>query len=389
MTETRRIGILTGGGDVPGLNVAIKAVTLRARDHGIEVVGLRRGWGSLLHIDPDDPASIAQYTMPLDASTVRTIDRDGGTVLHTSRTNPANVAPDAVPEHVRADDRAVKDDGRIDCTAHALRVVERLGLWGIVPIGGDDTLSFANRMHRENVHVVAIPKTMDNDVPGTDYCIGFSTTVTRSVDLITNFRTSLGSHERFGIVELFGRNSGATSLFAAHLAAVDRAIIPEVPFDVQKLADLLSGDRDANPSRYAIVTISEGALPAGGDVMESGDADAYGHKKLGGIGAWTAAEIKRRTRTNVMFQHLGYVIRSGPPDALDRMVAQSYGILALDTVARGESGTLVCLQEGRYGTVSLDVLSQGSRTVDVDAFYDAAAYRPRVADVMGKPMFLS
>jgi ATP-dependent phosphofructokinase / diphosphate-dependent phosphofructokinase len=388
MSEIRRIGILTGGGDVPGLNVAIKAVTRRAADQGIQVVGLRRGWGSLLNIDPDDPASVEHYTMRLDAETTRCIDRDGGTILHSSRTNPSNVAPDAVPAHVRAEHRVVKPDGKVDCTGHALRVVEHLRLWGIVPIGGDDTLSFADRMHHEGVHVVAIPKTMDNDVYGTDYCIGFSTAVTRSVEMITNFRTSVGSHERIGVVELFGRNSGETSLFAAYLADADRAIIPEAHFDIQKLSDFLSSDRAANPSTYAIVTISEGAVAEGGDVVESGEADAYGHKKLGGIGVWTAAEVKRRARVNIMYQQLGYVIRSGPPDSLDRMVASSYGVLALDTVARGESGKLVCLQKGTYGTVALDVVSTGARTVDIETLYDADQYRPRVREVHGLPMFL-
>jgi len=388
MSKIRRVGILTGGGDVPGLNVAIKAVVTRAQDHGIEVVGLRRGWASVLDIDPADPATVAQCTQTLSPAAVRTIDRSGGTTLHSSRTNPSRVKAADVPAHIAQSDQVTTTDGKIDCTAHALRVIEHLGLDAIIPIGGDDTLSFAGRLHHENVSAVAIPKTMDNDVFGTDYCIGFSTAVTRSVDLITNFRSSLGSHERFGVVELFGRNSGETSLIAAYLAETDRALIPEVPFDLDHLVSLLVDDRAANPSKYALLTISEGAHPTGGDIVESGEEDAFGHKKLGGIGSATALEIKRRTGINIMFQQLGYVIRSGAPDALDRMVAKSYGVLALDQVASGQSGLLVGLQDGVYTTVALDEISGKTRCVDIGALYDAQNYRPRVAEQLGKPMFL-
>jgi ATP-dependent phosphofructokinase / diphosphate-dependent phosphofructokinase len=388
MSTIRRVGILTGGGDVPGLNVAIKAVVTRAPDHDIEVVGLRRGWASLLNIDPADPATVTRFTQPLSPATVRTSDRSGGTMLHSSRTNPSRVKAADVPEHVAKGDQLTTDDGKVDCTAHAVRVIEHLGLDALVPIGGDDTLSFAGRLHHEGVPAVAIPKTMDNDVFGTDYCIGFSTAITRSVDLITNFRSSLGSHERFGVVELFGRNSGETSLVAAYLAEADRALIPEVPFDIDHLVSLLVADRAANPSGYALLTISEGAHPTGGDIVESGEEDAFGHKKLGGIGNATALEIKRRTGINIMFQQLGYVIRSGPPDSLDRMVAKSYGVLALDQVASGRSGLMVGLQGGAYTTMALDEISGKTRRVDVDALYDAHEYRPRVTEQLGKPMFL-
>ena len=387
MNNVRRIGILTGGGDVPGLNVAIKAVTLRARDHDIEVLGLRRGWASML-IDPADPAAIAATTVPLTPDAVRTIDRTGGTILHSSRTNPSNVKPDAVPAWVRADERVAKGDGKVDCTKHAVRVIAALGLDALVAIGGDDTLSFANRLHHENVNVVAIPKTMDNDVVGTDYCIGFSTAVTRAVDMITNFRSAVGSHERIGVVELFGRHSGATSFYAAYLAAADRAIIPEVPFDIERLAGFLTADRAGNPSNYAVMTISEGAVPKGGTHMESGEEDAFGHKKLGGIGDAVTKELKRLTGIDMMFQQLGYVIRSGPADTLDRMVASSYGVLALEQLAAGVSGTLVALQGGTYTTVPLDVVAGGMRPVDVAALYDAENYRPRVGEIAGKPMFM-
>ena len=382
------IGILTGGGDVPGLNVAIRAVVMRARENNIDVVGLRRGWMSVLRINPDDPESIAKYSFSLTPEVVRTIYRTGGTFLHTSRTNPSNVKPEDVPEHVRAEDRVDNDRGTVDCTKHALRVLEALGLEAIIPIGGDDTLSFASRLHTEGFRAVAIPKTMDNDVFGTDYCIGFSTAVTRSVDAITNFRTSVGSHERIGVVELFGRNSGETSLFAAYLSNVDRAIISEVPFEMDRLCKLLVSDRNASPSHYALMTISEGATESGGDIHETGEADAYGHKKLGGIGHYTASEIKRRTGANIMYQQLAYIMRSGAPDALDRMVASSFGNLALDQVALGHTGRMVALQQGIYTTVPLDMIVQGKKRVDVSALYDKENYRPRVSDMLGKPMFL-
>jgi 6-phosphofructokinase 1 len=384
----RRIGILTGGGDVPGLNTAIKAVAIRARSHGLDLLGLRRGWLSLLEIDPDDPPSAEAWTLRLDPERVRTIDRTGGTMLHTSRTNPSSVNLEDVPAFVRREDRAELPDGRIDCTRHALRVVEHLGLDALIAIGGDDTLRFASRLHGERVAVVAIPKTMDNDVFGTDYCIGFSTAVTRSVDAIGNFRTSVGSHERIGVVELFGRNSGETSLFAAYLSDVDRALISEVPFDVERLASLLVEDRRRNPSNYALVTISEGARPVGGAIHESGEEDAYGHRKLGGIGHVVSQEIRRLSGVNIMYEQLTYTMRSGAPDSLDRMVAVSFGTLACDQAASGRTGRMVSLQQGVYTTVPLDLVVAGRKQVDVAALYDSLEYRPRVFGMMGKPMFL-
>lgn len=388
MAVKRRIGILTGGGDVPGLNVAIKAVVTRAQDYNIEVLGLRRGWLGLLSIDPDDPGTLEKWTVSLTPERVRTIDRTGGTILHTSRTNPGNMRPDQVPEFVREEDRVPTEKGTLDCTRHLLRVLDFLGLEALIPIGGDDTLSYAARLHKEGFHIVAIPKTMDNDVFGTDYCIGFSTAVTRSVDLITAFRTSVGSHERIGVVELFGRHSGETSLFAAYLADVDRAVISEVPFDLDRLMNFLVQDRERNPSHYAIMTISEGAYPIGGEVIETGEADAYGHRKLGGIGYIVAQEIKRRSGVNVMYQQLAYLMRSGSPDSLDRMVAISYGNLALDQIAMGHTGRMVALQQGNYTTVPLDMVGAGKKQVDVTALYDAENYRPKVRDMLGKPMFL-
>ncbi len=379
---------MTGGGDVPGLNVAIKAVVNRAIDHDIEVIGLRRGWWSVVGIDPDNPQTINELTMPLNEKNVRTIDRSGGTMLHTSRTNPSNISQDNIPDHIAESDRVEKDNGRFDVTSHSIKVLESLGIDALIPIGGDDTLSYAARLHKEDFQVVAIPKTMDNDVFGTDFCIGFSTAVTRSVDLISNFRTACGSHERIGVIELFGRNSGETSLFAAYLSDVDRALISEVPFDIDKVVEFMVNDRNENPSNYAIVTISEGAHPKEGEVVQTGEADAYGHKKLGGIGYILAEEIKERSGISIMYQNLGYLMRSGSPDALDRMVAISYGNLALDQVAMGHTGRMVALQQGNYTTIPLPMVTSGKKTVDVTALYDSKNYRPKVRDMLGKPMFL-
>ncbi len=388
MAERRRIGILTGGGDVPGLNVAIKAVVYQALNHDIQVVGIRRGWFGLLCVNPDDPATLTEYTMNLTLENVRTIDRTGGTILHTSRTNPSNVPPKEVPGFVREGDQEPTAKGTVDCTRHILRVLETLKMEAIIPIGGDDTLSFASRLHHEGFQVVAIPKTMDNDVFGTDFCIGFSTAVTRSVDAINALRTTAGSHERIGVVELFGRNSGETSLFAAYLADVDRAVISEIPFDIDRLSRFLIEDRRRNPSRYAILTISEGAYFKGGTILESGEADAYGHKKLGGIGSVVAEEIRKRTGVNIIYQQLAYIMRSGTPDSLDRMVAVSYGTLALNQIALGHTGRMVALQQGIYTTVPIELVTAAKKHVDVTALYDPDNYRPKVRNMLGKPMFL-
>ena len=384
----QRIGILTGGGDVPGLNVAIKAVVTRAYTHRIDVIGIKRGWMGLVCLNPGDPGSHDNFTMPLPVNRVRTIDRTGGTILHTSRTNPANMKPDEVPGFIPENRRILKADGTVDCTPHVLEVLDFLSLDAIIAIGGDDTLSYAGHLHKKGVQIVAIPKTMDNDVFGTDFCIGFSTAVTRSVDSIHALRTTAGSHERICVVELFGRNSGETSLFAAYLADVDRAVISEVPFDIDRLARLLVEDRSRNPSHYAIMTISEGAHHLGGAIHESGEADSYGHKKLGGIGNIVAQEIKDRTGVNIIYQQLAYIMRSGAPDSLDRMVAVSYGNLALDQIAMGHTGRMVALQQGIYTTVPLDLVAAAKKQVDVTALYDLEEYRPKVRDTLGKPMFL-
>ncbi len=386
-----KIGILTGGGDVPGLNPSIKAVVNRAVDAGHEVVGIRRGWGGLLNVNRDDPQSIEEYTLPLTNAAVRTIDRTGGTMLHTSRTNPGKVKPNDVPDFLKDPEHPeaeAADKSTRDFTPHILKNLEFLKIDRLIPIGGDDTLSYGERLHREGFPVVAIPKTMDNDVYGTDYCIGFSTAVTRSVQFIHQLRTSAGSHERIAVIELFGRNSGETSLISSYLAGVDRALISEVPFDPEKLARLVMEDKNTNPSNYAMVTVSEGAHMSGGAVVEFGEADAYGHRKLGGIGDITGDALKQLTGENIISQKLGYLMRSGAPDALDLMVGTNYAHLAVDLIVAGSSGRMVALRDGAYTHVAMSMVTSGVKRVDVDELYDVANYRPKVRHVLGKPMFL-
>jgi 6-phosphofructokinase 1 len=387
----KTLGILTGGGDVPGLNPCIKAVAYRAVDAGYNVVGIRRGWGGLLNYNPNDPESFEKNIMRLDKNAVRTIDRTGGTVLHTSRTNPGKVRlkeePDFLkdPEHPRAEET---DSRPRDFTPHVLRNLEHLGIDTLIPIGGDDTLSYGERLHSEGVKVIAIPKTMDNDVYGTDYCIGFSTAVTRSVQFIHQLRTSTGSHERIAVVELFGRNSGETSLISSYLAGVDRALISEVPFDPEKLAELIKRDKRNNPSNYAMVTMSEGAHMVGGKVVEFGEADAYGHRKLGGIGQITGEALKKLTGEDIIYQQIGYLMRSGAPDAVDLMVSVNYAHMAMDLVQDGVSGRMCTLRDGTYTHVPISTITTGLKRVDVDELYDTVEYRPKVRRVLGKPMFL-
>ena len=382
-----RIGILTGGGDVPGLNPCIKTVVYRAIEEGHEVLGIRRGWAGLLQYNPDDPESCQSCIQPLDREMVRTIDRTGGTFLHSSRTNPGSVARDDVPAFVAVGE--VNEGSRVDCTKHVLRVIETLELDVLIPIGGDDTLGYAERLYREGVAVVAIPKTMDNDVFGTDYCIGFSTAVTRGVQYIHQLRSSAGSHERLAVVELFGRNSGETCLLVAYLAGIDRAVISEVPFEPARLATLLMTDKRANPSNYAFVTVSEGAELKGGGTVEAGEADAFGHRKLGGIGAITADYLHTVTGEEVMLQQLSYLMRSGSPDSLDLMVAENYANMAMTLVERGASNRMVALRDGIYTSIPISTIAKGLKRVNVDELYDVEQYRPKVRHVEGRSMFLS
>jgi 6-phosphofructokinase len=380
-----RIGILTGGGDVPGLNACVKAVVNRVADEGHQVVGIRRGWGGLAGVNPDDESTLAPNLVHLDANTVRTVDRTGGTFLHTSRTNPAKMSSSGLPDFLSA---SYHGEGPHDVTPHVLKVLESQKIDVLIPIGGDDTLSYGLRMHDEGVPVIAVPKTMDNDVHGTDYCIGFSTAVTRGVQFIHNLRTSTGSHERIAVVELFGRYSGETSLITGYLAGVDRVIISEVPFEIDKLGPMLVDDKKRNPSNYSMMTISEGARLHEGEILMAGKADAYGHQKLGGIGAVTGELLKEVTGEDIIYQQVGYLMRSGAPDSLDLMVATNYAVMAADLALEGATGRMVALRGGTYTHVPISVTREGVKRVDVDELYDTDAYRPKVRHVLGKPMFL-
>ena len=381
------LGVLTGGGDVPGLNPAIKAIVNEAFARGWRVTGFRRGWAGPLHSDPGNLDETGHARMVLTPDDVRSIDRTGGTILHTSRTNPSRVTAGAMPDFLGHRAPAAEDES-VDVTDHVLEVLEALEIDVLIAIGGDDTLSYAARLHNEGAKTVCIPKTMDNDVFGTDYCIGFSTCVTRSVEMIGRLRTPVGSHERILVVEMFGRHCGLTALVAGYLADVDRTLIAEVPFDLDKLAGLIEGDRAASLSNYAIVVVSEGASAIDEEIMLSGQADAYGHRKLGGIGQRVGEGLKRRTGTNVMVQNLGYLLRAGAPDALDLMVPKNFGTMAVRLIEEGKTGLMVAVQEGRYTTQPADISTKGVRRVDVDAMYDVETYRPRIAKLDGAPLYL-
>lgn len=384
----KRVGILTGGGDVPGLNSAIKGFVARMESEGYEVLGLRRGWAALLHIVPYTDADNDEWIVPLNRISTRTIDRSGGTILHSSRINPAITKPEGVPEHLRGRDFPRLPDGRLDLTSAALEVLEFLKLDTLVAIGGDGTLSFARRLHLEGVKVIGLPKTMDNDVHGTDYCIGFSTAVTRSVNFINDLRTVAGSHERYLVVELFGRNSGETCLLASYLAGVDRALIAEVPFDTAAVVEMMAEDKRSNSSNYAVAAISEGAFPIGGKPFESGEADAVGNRELGGVGRYLREALQKNTGDRVIYQRLGYLMRSGPPDSLDRLVANNFANLAADLILARKHGLLVAIEGGRYATRPIETLAEGVKRVNVTRFYDRERYRPNIVGVMGLPMFL-
>lgn len=380
------IAILTGGGDVPGLNPCIKALVYRSINEGIKVLGIKRGWAGLLELNPDDSLVEEKCFQKLDQAQVRTIDRYGGTYLHTSRTNPSSVSIKEAPDFLKK--RFNKKEEIKDFTSHIVKNLESLNVNAIIPIGGDDTLSFAERLHREGFPVIAIPKTMDNDVFGTDYCIGFSTAITRGVSFIHALRTCTGSHERIAVIELFGRYCGETSLISAYLAGVDRAIIAEVPFDPERLAALIIKDKEKNPNNYAMITISEGARMTGGGMLLSGESDAYGHRRLGGIGEETGAVLKELTGEDVLNQRLSYLMRSGAPDSLDLMVAVNYANMAVDLFLKGVFGRLVALNRGIYTDIPLSGITTGQKRVDVRELYDVKEYRPKIMHVSGKPMFL-
>jgi 6-phosphofructokinase 1 len=388
MVDMKRIGILTGGGDVPGLNSVIKSVVYRATEMGWEAVGIRRGWQGLTHLPPDE-ADAGDWIRPLDRRTTRAIDRTGGTILHTSRTNPARMARSAIPSHLTDDQRAAfqTDEDRHDLTPLVLDNIERLGLTHLVAIGGDDTLSYAARLGQEGVPLVAIPKTMDNDVAGTEYCIGFSTAVTRAKELINRQRTTLGSHERIGVFRIFGRNAGFSAWYSAYVTST-RCVIPEAPFDLQLLADLMVEDRRLNPSSYAMVIASEGALASGGQLEEFGEADAYGHRRKADIGFALAEELRRITGVETVHSDLTYDLRSGDPDALDQMAATTFANIAVDMLIEGVTGRMTAIQDGKYAHAPLPDRSLGARRVDVDTMYNRERLRPRYDQRLGMPLLL-
>lgn len=382
------LGILTGGGDVPGLNPAIKAVVNEAHARGWQVTGFRRGWAGPVMTNPADLEGTRGARILLSTDDVHAIDRTGGTILHTSRTNPSKMHAADLPDFL-AGRTASSENGTIDVTDHVLSVLDALKIDVLVAIGGDDTLSYASRLHNEGARTICIPKTMDNDVFGTEYCIGFSTCVTRSVELINRLRTPVGSHERFLVVEMFGRNCGLTALMAGYIADTDRTLIAEVPFELEKLADLMLKDRAASSSNYAIVTVSEGASVIGEGIIESGTPDAYQHKKLGGIGQRVGGALKRITGVNIMVQNLGYLLRAGVPDAVDLIVSKNYGVMAVRLIEEGATGLMTAIENGCYTTKPADISTKGERRVDVATMYDVDAYRPRIAHLHGRSIFLN
>ncbi len=391
--KKKTLAILTGGGDVPGLNPAIRAATIRALREGYRVLGIRRGWAGLAEVVPDKNADNSDQVVELTYDLVNRAGRTGGTFLHTSRTRPSRLPRAVVPPHLQD---KYKDEIN-DVTPSVLENIEFLGLDFLIPIGGDDTLSYGHRLHTEGVNVVAIPKTMDNDVPGTDYCIGFSTCVTRATELTHRLRTTAGSHERFLVIEVFGRYAGYTALVPTLAGAAHRCVIPEYPFEVDHLLELLSSDRRKNPSKYAVVLVSEGAQMTHQEGMsfESTETDQYGHRKLGGIGDQVATQLKERSpkyndgrRVNVVSQRLGYLVRSGEPDAIDAIVAMVFGNLALDLVMDGVSGRLVNLRNGCYDSVPIDVIVGRKKVVDVTKYYNKERLRPVYRSFERQPLFL-
>lgn len=386
------IGILTGGGDVPGLNPAIRAVTIRALGEGYQVVGLRRGWAGIMEMVRDKKADNQYNFEILTEERVNKMGRTGGTFLHTSRTCPSRVSKADVPAHLK--DEYTEEINNL--TPEVVKNLDYLGIDYLIPIGGDDTLNYAVELYKEGVNLVGIPKTMDNDVPGTDYCIGFSTAVTRTIEIVNSLRTTAGSHERFLVLEVFGRYAGFTAMLPTMAGAANRCVIPEYKFDIERLTELLAEDRLLNPSRYSIVLVSEGAMFVGGEmVFEDSTLDAYGHMKLGGIGDLVSEELKTRSvkynsgrKINVIHQKLAYLVRGGSPDAIDSIVPMAYGNLALDLIMQGVHGRLVVLKNGRYDNMPIEVLCGRSKIVDVERFYNTDRLRPYYKKFAMKPLFI-
>ena len=386
------IGILTGGGDVPGLNPAIRAVTIRALHEGYEVIGIRRGWAGLIEMLRDKDALNSEHYQVLTEELVNKVGRTGGTFLHTSRTRPCQVPDVNVPTHLRDKYK----DKTNDLTEEVLKNIEFLGIDYLVPIGGDDTLSYAAHLHQQGVKIIAIPKTMDNDVPGTDYCIGFSTCVTRTISLTHSLRTTAGSHERFLVIEVFGRYAGFTALLPTMAGAANRCVIPEYKFNMERLCELLTEDRSENPSLYSVVLVSEGAMFEGREmIFASEEKDMFGHKKLGGIGDIVSSQLKDLSpkynsgrRINVIDQKLSYLVRCGDPDAVDSIVPMAYGNIALDIILDKKHGRMVCLRNGEYDNVPLEIVTSTKKMVDVDKYYDRERLRPLYKSFTQKPLFI-
>ncbi len=389
----KRIGILTGGGDVPGLNSVIKSVVYRASELGIEVTGIRRGWEGLTHVNLEDPASRALYILPLNRDNTRTIDRTGGTYLHSSRTNPAKMKK--LPPVLEGQDFPTSESTKkgvtstvFDVTSQVLKNVEALHFDYLFAIGGDDTLSYAARLDTEGVKVIAIPKTMDNDVRNTEYCIGFSTAITRAMEAIDRQRTTVGSHERIGIFRIFGRDAGYTALYTAYVTSI-RCCIPEYKVDLKHLIDLIMIDKRSNPSNYALVILSEGAEWQGYEVREYGEADAFGHRHKANVGEDLAGEIKKATREETIVSDLTYDLRSGSPDFVDKLVASTFAGMAMDCVQKNEHGLMMAINHGCYAAVPIPDPKAGPRKVDLETMYNTDRYRPHYANKMGLPIFLT
>jgi 6-phosphofructokinase 1 len=386
------IAILTGGGDVPGLNPAIRAVTIRANREGYRVIGLRRGWAGITELIRDPKADNSDCYQLLTDDIVNKAGRTGGTFLHTSRTRPSHMSKSSVPEHLQGTYNAEMND----LTPEVIKNLEWLNVDYLIPIGGDDTLSYGVHLFKKGVNVVAIPKTMDNDVPGTDYCIGFSTCVTRTIQMTNSLRTSAGSHERLLVLEVFGRYAGFTAMLPTMAGSANRCVIPEYKFDIELLTRLLVEDRNNNPSKYSIVLISEGAMFKGGEmVFTDSEKDAYGHAKLGGIGDLVSAKLKELSGNynkgktiNVINQKLGYMVRGGDPDFLDSIVPMAYGNLALDLILKGVHGRIVVLKNGRYDNVPIDVVTSSKKVVNVTDYYNVERLRPYYHSFEMKPFLL-
>ncbi len=389
---TKRIGILTGGGDVPGLNSVIKGVVYRGSDLGYEVIGIRRGWEGLTHVNFDDPASTARYIWPLNRENTRTIDRTGGTVLHSSRTNPAKMK--SLPEHLKGLEFPKSEVTKkgvtstvYDITSQVIKNLDKLGIEHLIAIGGDDTLSYAAKLDKAGVKVIAIPKTMDNDVRNTEYCIGFSTAITRATDAIQRQRTTVGSHERIGLFRVFGRDAGFTALYTAYVSAI-RCCIPEYKVKLERLIELLLKDKRENPSNYSICVLSEGADWEGHQIREYGEPDAYGHRKKMSVAEDLSEEIKARTKEETVVSDLTYELRSGDPDFIDKLVASTFGNMAMDCLIENKSNVMMAIVNGCYARMPIPDPKLGPRTVDIETMYNVERYRPNYANKTGLPIFL-